>query len=98
MSTVLASAIRGGKNSYRCSVEDYHVPCNLSRLGAPGARNRTVYTYSFTRLAAGIFGMNMRSALEPSVAAFWAVTAAIVLGAAWLYMAIMNYTRRRRIL
>ncbi|GLI68861.1 hypothetical protein VaNZ11_013406 [Volvox africanus] len=49
-------------------------------------------------MLAGIFGMNMRSNLEHSALSFWGITAAIVLGCAWIYFAVMRYTRSRRIL
>lgn len=49
-------------------------------------------------MIAGIFGMNMKSMLELSVASFWGVTAAIVLGCTWVFIAIMRYTRAKRIL
>lgn len=47
---------------------------------------------------AGIFGMNMKSTLEFSVFGFWGVTAAIVVGCAYVFVAIMRYTQRRKIL
>ena len=42
--------------------------------------------------------MNMRSMLEASVLGFWGVTGLIVLGCVSIFMAIMVYTRRKRIL
>lgn len=47
---------------------------------------------------AGIFGMNMRHSLEASVYSFWGITAAIVLGCAYVFVAIMRYTQRKKIL
>jgi magnesium transporter len=49
-------------------------------------------------MVAGIFGMNMKSTLEFSVAGFWGVTLAIVLGCCYMFVAIMRYTQRRKIL
>ncbi|GAX82223.1 hypothetical protein CEUSTIGMA_g9651.t1 [Chlamydomonas eustigma] len=49
-------------------------------------------------MVAGIFGMNMRSKLETSVASFWGIGLAIVLGCLGIFMAILKYTQRRRIL
>jgi magnesium transporter len=49
-------------------------------------------------MIAGIFGMNMRSLLEMSVVSFWGVSIGIVVGCAWVFFAIMRYTRSRRIL
>jgi hypothetical protein len=43
-------------------------------------------------------GMNMRSTLEMNVLSFWGVSVAIVLGCGYLFMAIMKYTRSKRIL
>ena len=47
---------------------------------------------------AGIFGMNLRSTLEHSVAGFWGTTVAILLACVWVFLALYTYTRRRRIL
>lgn len=47
---------------------------------------------------AGIFGMNMRSNMESSVASFWGISGAIVLGCAYIFFAIMRYTRNKKIL
>ncbi len=49
-------------------------------------------------MVAGIFGMNLRSTLEESVIGFWGTTALIVLGCVWVFVALYNYTKRRRIL
>lgn len=49
-------------------------------------------------MLAGIFGMNMRSNLEHSALSFWGITAAIVLGCAWIFFAVMRYTQSKRIL
>lgn len=49
-------------------------------------------------LCAGIFGMNMRNTLEMSVAGFWGVTIAIVVGCFYVFVAIMRYTQKKRIL
>lgn len=49
-------------------------------------------------MVAGIFGMNMRSMLETSVGGFWGVAAIIILGSFSIFMAIMAYTRKKRIL
>lgn len=49
-------------------------------------------------MIAGIFGMNMRSTLELSIAGFWGVTGAIVVGCFYIFLAIMRYTQRKRIL
>jgi magnesium transporter len=49
-------------------------------------------------MVAGIFGMNMRSTLEMSVLGFWGVSGAIVVGCSLVYLAVMRYTRRKRIL
>lgn len=49
-------------------------------------------------VVAGIFGMNMRSMLEHSVFGFWGATALIVLGCCSIFVAIMAYTRNKRIL
>lgn len=49
-------------------------------------------------VVAGIFGMNMRSMMEQSVGGFWGVTALIVCGCTFLFLAILRYTRRKRIL
>jgi magnesium transporter len=48
--------------------------------------------------AAGIFGMNMKSTLEMSVAGFWGVTMSIVIGCFYIFVAIMKYTQKKRIL
>lgn len=47
---------------------------------------------------AGIFGMNMRSMMESSVISFWGVTLAIVAGCCYIFLAILRYTQRKRIL
>lgn len=47
---------------------------------------------------AGIFGMNMRSNLEASALSFWGVSGAIVLGCAYIFFAVMRYTRNKKIL
>ena len=49
-------------------------------------------------MLAGIFGMNMRSNLEHSMLSFWGISGAIVLGCAWIFFAVMRYTRSKRIL
>jgi magnesium transporter len=49
-------------------------------------------------LRAGIFGMNMKSTLEMSVAGFWGVTGSIVIGCFYIFLAIMRYTQKKRIL
>ena len=49
-------------------------------------------------MVAGIFGMNMKSMLEHSVVSFWIVGVAIVLGCVSIFMAILTYTQKRRIL
>jgi magnesium transporter len=49
-------------------------------------------------MIAGIFGMNMRSTFEMSVAGFWGVTGSIVVGCAYVVLAIMRYTQKKRIL
>ncbi|KAG1674277.1 hypothetical protein FOA52_013466 [Chlamydomonas sp. UWO 241] len=49
-------------------------------------------------MTAGIFGMNMRSMLEASVVGFWGVSAAIVLGCIGIVLAVLAYTRMKRIL
>jgi magnesium transporter len=49
-------------------------------------------------MVAAIFGMNMRSTLESSVGSFWGVTIAIMLGCAYVFLAVMAYTRRKNIL
>ncbi len=40
----------------------------------------------------------MKSMLEMSVASFWGVSCAIVVGCVWVFVAIMRYTRHKRIL
>lgn len=47
---------------------------------------------------AGIFGMNLRSTLEESILGFWGTTALIVAGCWLVYVKIMAFTRRRKIL
>lgn len=49
-------------------------------------------------MLAGIFGMNMRSTLEMSVGAFWGCAAAIVALCTVLFIAVLRYTQRKRIL
>jgi magnesium transporter len=49
-------------------------------------------------MIAGIFGMNMKSMLEMSVISFWGISAAIVVGCTGVFIAIMRYTRSKRIL
>ena len=49
-------------------------------------------------MIAGIFGMNLRSTFEESVIGFWGTTGAIVLGCFWVFVALYQYTRRKRIL
>lgn len=46
----------------------------------------------------GIFGMNMRSTLEMSVGGFWGVTISIVVGCFYIFLMIMRYTQKKRIL
>lgn len=48
--------------------------------------------------SAGIFGMNMKSTLEMSVFGFWGVTISIVVGCFYIFLAIMRYTQKKRIL
>lgn len=49
-------------------------------------------------MIAGIFGMNMKSTLEMSVLGFWGTTLAIVVGCFYVFLAIMRYTQKKRIL
>lgn len=49
-------------------------------------------------MLAGLFGMNMRSNLESSALGFWGISAAIVLGCAAIFVAVMRYTQSKRIL
>lgn len=49
-------------------------------------------------MVAGIFGMNMKSMLEHSVTSFWGVSLAILFGCISIFLAILTYTRKRRIL
>jgi magnesium transporter len=56
------------------------------------------FAASIGAMIAGIFGMNMRSKLETSVLGFWGVSAAICVGCLLVYLAVMRYTRRKRIL
>ncbi len=56
------------------------------------------FAASIGAMIAGIFGMNMRSTLEMSVFGFWGVSGAIVVGCFFVYLAVMRYTRRKRIL
>jgi hypothetical protein len=42
--------------------------------------------------------MNMKSTLEMSVAGFWGVTMSIVIGCFYIFVAIMRYTQKKRIL
>ena len=49
-------------------------------------------------MVAGIFGMNMKSMLEHSVTSFWGVSLAILFGCIAIFLAILTYTRKRRIL
>lgn len=49
-------------------------------------------------MIAGIFGMNMQSTLEMSVFGFWGVTIAIIVGCFYVFLAIMRYTQKKRIL
>lgn len=49
-------------------------------------------------VAAGIFGMNLRSTLEASVVGFWGTTALIVAGCVCVYLRIYQWTRLRKIL
>lgn len=49
-------------------------------------------------MIAGIFGMNMKSTLEMSVFGFWGVTISIVVGCFYIFLAIMRYTQKKRIL
>lgn len=49
-------------------------------------------------MIAGIFGMNMKSTLEMSVLGFWGVTISIVIGCVYVFLAIMKYTQKKRIL
>lgn len=46
----------------------------------------------------GIFGMNMKSTLEMSVFGFWGVTISIVVGCFYIFLMIMRYTQKKRIL
>ncbi len=56
------------------------------------------FAASIGAMIAGIFGMNMRNTMESSVLGFWGVTFAIVAGCCLVYLAVMRYTRRKRIL
>jgi magnesium transporter len=50
-------------------------------------------------MIAGVFGMNVNGIpWAQSAAGFWGVTAAIVAGCLYLFLAILRYTRQRRIL
>lgn len=49
-------------------------------------------------MIAGIFGMNMQSTLEMSVLGFWSVTGLIVVGCFYVFLLIMRYTQKKRIL
>ena len=49
-------------------------------------------------VVAGIFGMNLQSTFEHSVIGFWGTTAGILVGCCAVFMALFQYTRRRRIL
>lgn len=49
-------------------------------------------------MIAGIFGMNMKSTLEMSVCGFWGTTAGIVVCCVYVFMSIMRYTQKKRIL
>jgi magnesium transporter len=42
--------------------------------------------------------MNMKSTLEMSVMGFWGVTGSIVVGCFYIFLAIMRYTQKKRIL
>ncbi|KAF5836253.1 hypothetical protein DUNSADRAFT_6205 [Dunaliella salina] len=56
------------------------------------------FAASIGAVVAGIFGMNMRSALENSFVGFWGVAGFILLGCTFLFFTILRYTRRKRIL
>jgi CorA-like Mg2+ transporter protein len=47
---------------------------------------------------AGIFGMNLRSTFEESIIGFWGTTAAIFVGCYLVYVWILRFTRKRKIL
>ena len=49
-------------------------------------------------VVAGIFGMNLTSTWESSIVGFWGITFLILVGCCAVFMALFNYTRRRRIL
>ena len=49
-------------------------------------------------MAAGIFGMNLRSTLEESVLGFWGTTFGIIAVCLWVYSWILKWTRRKKIL
>jgi hypothetical protein len=42
--------------------------------------------------------MNMRNTFEMSVAGFWGVTISILVGCFYIFVAIMRYTQKKRIL
>lgn len=47
---------------------------------------------------AGIFGMNLRSTLEESILGFWGTTALIIMGCVGIYLYVLQWTRRKKIL
>jgi magnesium transporter len=49
-------------------------------------------------MIAGIFGMNLRSTFEESVLGFWGTTAVLCVGCYLVYLKILSYARRRKIL
>jgi magnesium transporter len=49
-------------------------------------------------VVAGIFGMNLKSTLEESILGFWGTTGVILCGCALVYVKILDFTRRRKIL
>ncbi|CAI5469779.1 unnamed protein product [Closterium sp. Yama58-4] len=49
-------------------------------------------------LIAGIFGMNLRSRLEECATAFWLTTGGIILGGVVMFVLMLIYLRRRKIL
>ena len=49
-------------------------------------------------MVAGIFGMNLRHTMEMSVVGFWGITAGILVGCWFIFVALYRYTKQKRIL
>ncbi|KAJ9527078.1 hypothetical protein QJQ45_025221 [Haematococcus lacustris] len=100
-----ASAVQSEAERLLAGARDLEESIGVSLSARRYEVNRLELTLSIGSFAAaigamiaGIFGMNMKSMLEMSVASFWGISGAIVVGCIGVFVAIMRYTRKKRIL